>query len=99
MLLVIAVFMVFGASALFIAGGFSGIAGASSASDILIYLGAIAFTYALIATAISAVFWIGGYAIIWSTHAMCKADKFRAGQILEQRIAQQHVRQHIPIRR
>jgi hypothetical protein len=88
----------FGASALFISGGMLSIAGANT-SDVLIYVGAVVFTSALIAMAISAVFWIGGYAIIWSTHAMCKADKFRAGQILEQRIAQQHVRQHIPIRR
>jgi hypothetical protein len=97
-MLLIAVFAMFGASALFISGGMLSIAGANT-SDVLIYVGAVVFTSALIAMAISAVFWIGGYAIIWSTHAMCKADKFRAGQILEQRIAQQHVRQHIPIRR
>ena len=95
MMCFVAVFMMIGASALFIAGGFSSIAGSSSTSDVLIYVGAVVFTSALIAMAISVVFWIAGYAIPLATHFMCVADKRRTVYVSARRDAQDYVSQYV----
>ena len=64
--------------------------------EALMYIGAMVLFVSVVDATIGILFWIAGYAMIpWVTHAMCRADKFRAGQVFEQRIARQYVQQHI----
>ena len=94
--MIIAMFAFIAAAALF--GVYASI-GAISFGHVLIdplmYIGAFVFVFSVLVAALGVEFLIVGHVIIWGTYVACKMDRRRARQLLEQKFAQQYIRQHV----